>query len=136
MSGGEVDEDPTVELARQHAEYRKTQLRLKQQMKKGAKLKEEQQRLREEALAREEESKAALETAESKAKEVRRLKKKFDAKLAAAKKELSELQARGACLQCLCVWSGLRASRHQRIAVPADSFGVVVVNAVCCAVRV
>ena len=92
---GEV-EDPAVELARQHAEYRKAQVRLNKQKKKEAKLKEEQKRLMEEAATREEESKAAVVEAESKVKDLKRLKTKFKNKLAAVSQELQELQV-GVC---------------------------------------
>ncbi len=99
-----LEEDPAVELARQHAEYRKAQLRLHKQKKKEAKLKDEQRRLMEEAATQKEESKAAVEEAVSKVKDLKRLKTKFKNKLQAATQELQELQV-GAWV---VAWSAMR----------------------------
>ena len=88
--GAQAD-DPEVVLARKRHEWRKAQLRLKQQKKKEAKMREDAARLEEEKKQIEEEAKLAQEEAKDKSKALRKMKSKYQSRIDSLKREKQEL---------------------------------------------
>lgn len=85
-------DDPEVILARQQHDYRKAQLRLKQQKKREAKVRAEREQALEEKKELEEDLKSKTEEAETKIKAMKRVKAKYQKKLEELKSEMADQQ--------------------------------------------